>query len=304
MPIASGASHGLTYIQEVTYGVTPATPAMKALRNTGVTVGLKRDSIQSEELRSDRQIVGFRLGNKQVNGSVDIELAYGDFDDMLQAALCGTWATNVLKAGSVRRSFTLERFFTDIPTRLRYTGCEVNELNLTVAPNSQVKGSISFIGKDQDSSNAMITGATYPAPTNTQVFDSFIGTIKEGGVTYGSCTQIELSIKNGIEPNFVIGSSTTAGNTIGQSVVTGTVTAFFENVTMLNKFINETDSSLEFELVDLANNRLKFFLPKIKYTGGQPDVTGPGSISLSLPFQALYNTADLSQIVITRTPQV
>lgn len=302
MPIASGSSHGLTYIKEVTYGVTPATPALKALRNTGVTLGLKRDSIQSEELRSDRQLVGFRLGNKQVGGGVDIELAYGDFDDMLEAALGGTWITNVLKAGSVRRSFTIERFFTDLATRIRYTGCEVNELNLTIAPNSQVKGSISFVGKDQDSNNAMIAGSTYPAPTNTQVFDSFIGTIKEGGTAYGSCTQIELSIKNGIEPNFVIGSQTTASNSIGQSLVTGTVTVFFESVAMLNKFINETSSSLEFELIDLAGNKLKVTLPNIKYTGGQPDVNGPGAISLALPFQALYNTAEASQIVITRTP--
>jgi len=264
MPIGSGASHGVTYIKEVTYGVTPATPALKTLRNTGVTLGLKRDSIQSEELRSDRQLVGFRLGNKQVNGSIDIELAYADFDDMLEAALCGTWASSVLKAGSTRRSFTIERNFVDLSTRIRYTGCEVNELSITVAPNSPVKASLTFIGKDQDASNAMIAGSTYPAPQNTQVFDSFSGTIKEGGTAYASCTQIELSIKNGIEPNFVIGSSTTASNSIGQSLVTGTVTAFFENVTMLNKFINETDSSLEFELIDLAGNKLKFFLPKIK----------------------------------------
>lgn len=304
MPIASGANHGLTYIKEVTYGVTPATPALKAFRNTGVTLGLKKDSIQSEELRADRQLAGFRLGNKQVGGSVDIELAYTDFDDMLEAVMCGTWTANVLKAGLTRRSFTIERNFVDLTTRIRYTGCEANEMTITVAPNSQVKGSISFIGKDQDPLNSMIAGSTYPAAAGTQVFDSFTGTIKEGGSAYGSCTQIELSIKNGIEPNFVIGSSTTASNSIGQSLVTGTATVFFENVTMLNKFINETDSSLEFELVDLAGNRLKFFLPKIKYTGGQPDVSGPGSVSLSMPFQALYDSTSQSQLVITRTPFV
>ena len=33
-------------------------------------------------------------------------------------------------------------------------------------------------------------------------------------------------------------------------------------------------------------------LPNIKYTGGQPDVSGEGTITLSMPFKALCDCAE------------
>jgi hypothetical protein len=302
MPNASGSNHSMAYVPEVTYGVTPATPTFKPLRNSGATLSMSKDTLQSEELRSDRQLACYRHGNRQIGGNVDIELVWADFDDMLQAVLCGTWAADNLIAGITRRSFTIERYFADINTRIRYTGCEANELNLTIAPNAVVKGSLTFVGKDQDPINTMIAGSTYPNPVGGCPFDSFTGAIKEGNVTIGIVTQVELKIANGIEPNFVVGSKTTVETSIGTSMVTGTLTTYFSNVTMMNKFINETSSSLELELVNEAGDKLIFNLPNIKYNGGQPDVSGPGAITIALPFQALYSPAILSQIRITRDP--
>ena len=67
-----------------------------------------------------------RHGNRKVGGDIKGELSYGTFDDLLEAVLCGTWTTDVLKAGTTRRSFTFERYFADITQYLRYRGCEIN----------------------------------------------------------------------------------------------------------------------------------------------------------------------------------
>lgn len=300
MANASGSNHDAAYVRETQYGVTPATPVMKPLRNTGVTLALTKDPIQSEELRKDRQIACFRHGNRQVGGNVNYELSISDFDDMLEAALCGTWTNDELKAGVTRRSFTIERFFSDIATRIRYTGCEVNTLSLTVAPNAVVSGVIGIVGKDQDPSNAMLAGATYPTPIGGCPFDSFSGVIKENDIAIGTVTQIEFNINNGITPNFVVGSKTTTDTSIDRSNVSGTMTAYFASMDLLNKFVNETPSSIEFELVNEAGDKLTFIFPTVKYNGGQPDVSGPGSITIALPFQALYNAGAQSQIVIVR----
>lgn len=300
MANASGSNHGMSYVPEVTYGVTPPTPVFKPLRNTGTTLALTKDPIQSEEIRADRQIACFRHGNRQVGGNVNYELCFTDFDDMLQAALCGTWAADELKAGLTRRSFTIERNFADIATRIRYTGCEVNTLSLTIAPNAVVSGVIGFVGKEQDPVNTMIVGSTYASNQGGCPFDSFSGTILENDIPIAIVTQIELNINNGITPNFVIGSKTTVETSIDRSNVSGTVTAYFESVALLNKFVNETPSSIEFELVNEAGDTLTFILPNIKYNGGQPDVSGTGSVTLALPFQALYSAGADSQIVIQR----
>jgi hypothetical protein len=70
----------------------------------------------------------------------------------------------------------------------------------------------------------------------------------------------------------------------------------------MQKFLDETESSLIVTLTDPDGNSYQIDLPRIKYNGGQPDVSGEGSITINLPIQALYNSADLSQLVITRTP--
>jgi hypothetical protein len=301
MSFASGSEHTLHYVAETVAGTTPATPAFRVLRNTGVTLALSKDAIQSEEL-GGRRIRCFRHGNRKVDGDVSIELGQTDFDDMLQAVMCGTWATGVLRTDSVRRTFTFERNFVDIAQRIRYRGCEVNELSLTVTPNSIVSGSLTIVGNDQDNSNAAVAGATYVNTTTACPFDGFSGAVLEGGSTIATVTQIELTIANGIEPLYAIGTVGAIGKSIGRTNISGTVTAYFGNVSLLNKFLNETLSSLSFTLTNSAGASLQFNLPRIVYNGAPPNVSGDGAVTIALPFQALFDTTANSELVITRTP--
>ena len=300
MTIATGSRHDMAYVAENTFGTTPTTPTFTPIRHTGTTIGLSKDAIESEELRQDRQIANYRHGNKSVAGDVNIELSYGTFDDLLEATLAGTWATDVLIAGTTRRSFTVERHHTDIGKYLRSTGCSFNALSLSVAPNSMVTGSFSVIGKAFSVASTAISGSTYSAETTTAPFDSFTGSITEGGSSIAVVTSIDLSIDNGMEALYVVGSDETLLPSIGKSTVTGSITAYFEDATLIDKFIAETASSLSFVLTDLAGNSYTVDLPNIKYNSGNPEVAGPGAITVSLDFVALYDASTGSQIEITR----
>lgn len=307
MSFANGSQHSLHYVAEVTAGTTPATPAFKEFRHTGTTLALTKETIQSEEL-GGRQIKCFKHGNSQIGGDINAELNYADFKDQLQAVLMGTIAedtpsagTDQLKVGSTRRTFTFERRFADISRYIRYTGCELNSLSLSVSPNAIVTAAFGIVGLGQDSSNAAVAGATYTAASGACPFDSFSGTISEGGSTIGTITQIELSLENGMENQFAIGSKSPVGKSLGKSNLTGTLTAYFDDVTLLNKFINETSSSVSFTLVDSAGNQILFDIPNVKYNGGQPDTNGDGPITIALPFQALYDGTEESQLIVEFT---
>jgi len=302
MAIASGSRHRLAAIAEVTYGTTPATPAFTTLRNNSCNIGLSKDAVESEEIRGDRQITCFRHGNKSVGGDIEGELAYGEYDKLIEAAMCGTWTADVLKAGTTRRSFTIERTFQDITQYVRYTGCEVNTMSISIAPNSMVGVSFGFIGKDQSIAQTAIASSTYSVLTDTCQFDSFTATISEGGSPIALVTEAEITLENGIEPQFVVGSATTLRPSIGRCNVTGSITVYFEDQAMLTKFQNETESSLDITLTDPAGNTFKIDIPKLKYTSGQPDVSGEGSVTISMDFQAIYDSVDASNIVITRNP--
>lgn len=302
--MASGSQHGLSFIAEVTRGTTPTTPTMVNCRHTSCSLGLTKDTFQSEELRTDRQIVDIVAGGYRIGGEIGVEFSYGSHDALLEAALGGTWNTNVLKAGTTRRYFTFERLFGDIGSAgkpyHRFRGCEVNGFSLSAKANSKVTGSFSVVGKDLALDTAIITGETYAAATTTVTFNSFTGTINEGGSASAIISELSFSLNNGIEPRFVVGAAASASTTWGRSNITGSVTAEFENSTLLEKFINETASSIEITLTDAAGNDLTFKLGRVEYTGGQVDVSGEGAITIALPFQATYLTGDASNIVITR----
>ena len=311
--MADGSRHSMRFVLESTYGVTPATPVLDIVRHTGTTLGLSKEALQSEEIRDDRQIADFRHGARQVGGDISIELSYGSFDKILEALLGGTWATDTpalgtdqLKAGTTRRSFTVERYFGDILTAdkpfHRFTGVEFNTLQLQINANAMITGTIGVVGKDMVTDTVIVTGATYNPATTTSPLDSFTGTLNENGTPIAVITEIQLNLDNGLDPRFVVGSKTTLRPSIGRSNVSGQITAYFENSLLLEKFINETESDIEFNLPDGAGNNLKVILPRIKYNGGQPDVQGEGPITLSMPFQALLDSTTNTNIIIERTP--
>ena len=302
MTIATGSRHNLSYVVESTFGTTPSSPGFTPIRHTGTTLGLSKDAVESEELREDRQVAHFRHGNKSVTGDINFELSYGGLDELLEATLCGSWATNVLKAGVTRRSYTVERHHTDISKFLRSTGCQFNTMSLSVAPNSMVTGSFGIIGAGFTSSSSALGSATYSAETTTAPFDSFSGSITEGGSAIAIITALELNVDNGMEALYVVGSADTLLPSIGKSSITGSVTAYFEDTTLMDKFVNETSSAIQFTLTDALGNDYIVLLPNIKYNSGNPEVSGPGAITLTLDFVALYNASDASQIKITRVP--
>lgn len=309
---ATGSGHSMAYIAESTYGTTPSTPAFSNIRHTSCSLGLSKSTLESAEISGDRQIKHLRHGNKSVSGDIGFELSYTTFDDFLEATLGGTWDADTpsagidqLQVGSTRRSFTVERKFGNIatPEYHRYLGCEFNTMSLSVAPDAMITGSFSLIAQDASTpATSAISGSSYGAATTTDPFDSFTGTIDEGGSSIATVTSLELTIENGLNPMFVVGSALTDRPGIGKSRVTGTMTAFFQDATLLNKFINETASSLVFVLQDPAGNTYDFTLPNIKYTGGQPDVDGEGEVSISLPFTALYDSTEGSNLTIERNP--
>ena len=309
--MANGSRHALFFIEEVTYGTTPSNPALKAIRHKSTSLALTKESFQSEELRSDRQIADFRHGNYQIGGDIEVELSYGSFDDILEGVLCNDWVnespasgTDRLKAGTTRKSYSVLRHFGDLDAGNAYhlfKGVEFTKLSMSVAPNAIVGVTLSTIGQDLVLSASAPSGATYPATTTTSPMDSFTGTINENGSPIAVVTELEINLENGHEARFIVGDAQTLRPSIGRSNVTGTVTAYFENTTLLEKFINETESSLDFTLVDLDGNQYKFNMPRIKYTGGQPDVGGEGPVTLAMPFQALLDTTTGTNIIIERT---
>ncbi len=298
--IANAARHSLSYVPELTHGVTPENPSMRSLRHTSCALTLSRDSFTSEEKRADRQISDVRTGTDKIAGSIGFEPSWGEFDTLLEACLAGTWKDDELSCGVEERSFTFERGFTDIDQYIRYRGCFLNKLSLSIKPNAMITGTFDIIGLSGETAEEPLSASPEPSQTGSQ-YDSYSGELKEGGETIAVVTGIDLSLDNGIQPQFVVFRRDAPFVSWGRANVTGTITAFFESAALIHKFLNESATSLEFTLSREGEGSYTFILPRIRYTGADNPMDADGPISISMPFQAILDPASGTNMRILRT---
>ena len=83
--------------------------------------------------------------------------------------------------------------------------------------------------------------------------------------------------------------------------VSGTVKAFFQNMDLLNKAVNGTESSLELTLTK-GDNSLVIKLPELIYERNSPGIDGPKGVNIEMPFKAYYgDDAEASAILFELT---
>lgn len=95
MPLSSTNYVDFGYIEEVTRGTTPATPAFQRLPITSVGLADQIDTAVSEVIRSDRQTDDLVVVNSTVGGDCAYELSYTPYKPLLTSLLQGTTAVTV-----------------------------------------------------------------------------------------------------------------------------------------------------------------------------------------------------------------
>lgn len=94
MAIESGIGVSIRRIKEVTAGTLPSTPTFITLRSNTRNVNVTKNLLESAEVASHGQEVENRHGFRQVEGSLMSELVTGNADDLIAAALRGTWSAS------------------------------------------------------------------------------------------------------------------------------------------------------------------------------------------------------------------
>lgn len=298
MPFAQGSRSGLSYMVETTFGTTP-TPVFIDIPISTHSISLTKQAIESTDIRSDRQITEFRHGNRQVGGNIDVEFRALDYDDFLESAFFGQITTSVLKNGITPQYLVIEDRALDIAQYRLYNGVAVNTMSMSIKPNAMVTASFGIIGQKMTQSATSVDAVTTAASGNPP-FDSFSGTINEGGSPIAIVTGLDFQIDNSLQPTFVVGSAVTPQLEYGRSKVTGTITAYYQDAVMLNKFLNETISTLQVAMTDGANT-YTFLFPRIKYSGADVPLQNEQSRLITLPFQALRDSTEACSIKLTKS---
>lgn len=221
--------------------------------------------------------------------------------------VAGTIINRALKVGTTPKSFTIEDAALDINQYKLFTGMTVDSVAISIKPNEMVAATFTMVGKDMTLSGASID-ATKDASSTNQPFDSYSGTLSIGNAgsamtTLAVITGIDFTISNSLAPTFVVGSASTPQLEYGMCAVEGTITAYFEDASLINRFLNETATAFQVTVNDPSGvSNYTFHFPRAKINGATTPVEGPTSRIITLPFVALYDTTENTNIEIIRNP--
>lgn len=303
-----GSRSGLAMAAEITYGTSPTTGYTFLPFGTH-NLELTKTLVEGNDIRPDRMPRWLRHGTRSVSGSINSQLRKGDFDGLFESLFMSTFSTNVLKVGNAQKYFSIEDQAVDGPAgatkqyRL-FKGMAVSAFNMSLAVDQPVNARFDFVGRDMVQSATSIQAAAPADDSDNPPFDSFNGAILEGGSSLAIVTAVDLTMSNDLSNAYVIGSNIASEPEYGMMTVTGTLTVRYTSDTLINKFLNETTTSLSIEIDDLTGaNPYTFLLPNIRYTGAAVPIANTKGRLVTLPFTALYDeTAGVTtNIQLTRT---
>lgn len=299
MPNSQGSRSQLLYKVQSAFG-TAATGAFKTGRFARQSLKLEKGTVESEHIRSDREVQDFRHTTRSVSGDIEFELCDVDHEDWISSAMFRPWNTDVISIGTQPQYITFEDGALDIGRYQLFQDCLVSKMVWRFVPADILKCTASIVGTTMTLGASTVSVGT-TAPTNNPPYDSLTGAVYDNPAETGSelayITSIELTIDNRAAPTFAIGQSNAVAIEYQRGRVTGTMTAYYQDATWPTRFLNETESALVLNFTDPAGNNLEFRMDRIKVNGADAAVQNEQSRMLTVPFIALRPAAP--QLAIT-----
>lgn len=214
MATASGINKIVSYKKETAFGELPSpTTGGQTIRRVSSTFNLTKETYQSEEIRTDYQLVDFRHGVRSVEGSLSGELSAGTYADFLASALARNWTAATPSAlgsttiASVGGTYTITRttgsWLTDavrVGNVIRLTGFATanNNANLLVIALTATVATVVALNGVALTPETVASGGTFTAtgkttyaPTTGHTDDSY--TFEEW---YADIGQSEVTVGN------------------------------------------------------------------------------------------------------------
>jgi hypothetical protein len=302
----SDVSVGFT--AEATFKTTPATPAWSRVRINSESLVYNIENKVSGELQPNASVPDLIQVGASVGGDLSGELSYGtNFRVLLAAALRGAEATNVLKRGLLKPSFSIEKKFDagNVTQYMRFLGCRADGLSLSFKAKDIITWKMPFVGcLGSPIAQAIVTGATYVDEVQKPVMSApEVASLTVGGATVGvTYTELTIDVKNNCRMQNGIGALAAAGVGYGTTEITGTMKAYFDDAVLYNLFVAGTASSLTFAVADPLTNGFTFLVSNLKYKTGKIVAQGKNNdIFVEFTWQGLWNAATSTDFCITTT---
>jgi hypothetical protein len=198
---------------------------------------------------------------------------------------------------TTKKSYSIEESFLD-HTSTAYvlmTGASVNTLNFDVTQVDVAKATANFMGYTGTISTTRCTTTEDIAAPTWDVLNtsSNVGRIACNNTAIASPNYVlkaGININNSLRKQTAVGSIGAIGIGAGRCDVTGNLNTYFGDKTLVDYSFNATEVSFDIRFEDTDDHVFLIDLPKIKFTGGVPDISGTDAdVVVDMPFQAMMH---------------
>lgn len=301
----------LIYVLESTYGVTPTnSTGWKTLRFRGENLKPTYTGKQSEEIRADRNRGNVSTVAASVGGTVDVELSATSYDDVFEAVLGGTWSSNVLKVGTVKRSFSVQKAFNDLATGNKfdvYSGMRFGQFDLSLPYGDLSSGQITMAGSGVvDNAAGLVGTGTVAAATTTRVLSatSDITSVQVNSVESAlAFKSVSLKLGAQLREKDAIKYLYAFDQGYGSAMIELNAECYFDSRTLEDLVRSGAAFQMSFTISDGTNSYI-FNLPRAYRTqrDGINAQKLDDDVMQSITIVGAYDPTTASSVVITRAP--
>ena len=280
--MATTDNMALQYFVESTWGETSPSPAptLQKLLINSESLTTAFNTIESEAVVGDRQVQEITRVGRICEGDIVTELTYANLDDFFRGALASDWdsGTGIIENASDLVSYGIEKNFTDLGIFYRFSGCRVGTLSVAMELQSIITGTIGIMGKGGIfASSTFGDGSPTAATTNPRMVTLSSLTLNEAGGSMACPTSFTFQTDNELRERRCLGADDISGINLGIFRVTGTMEAYFESRTYVDKIVADTPTDFEIVAQDADGNSYTFTFPRAKFT----TLDGPGNTGRS-----------------------
>ena len=312
MAIRSALAAQLGLAQSSTFG-TYQTPT-RFLEFVEESLEYNIERVESPGLRSNNRVLRtdrYAPGQKRVEGSVTLEPSTKGYGLILKHAL-GSASIATPSGATLARLHTHtlgDIFGTSLTVQVgrpdtsgtvqpfSFLGMRVDTLSLSNAVDELLVCEVGFVGQEQTTAQALAT-AVYPTTGSAAAYEQFYwtqGVISVAGSPVAIVSDFQIEVNNTLKSDrsFLGGATMSEPILAGMTEITGSITAEFDSLTALNRFVNNDQVALSAKWTAATAIESTTFpyvevtIPKVRFDSGSPTVGGPDVLTVELAFKAL-----------------
>lgn len=218
------------------------------------------------------------------------------------------WFGDTIKNGTTTSSVTLEKGFLDqtVPTYMVFKGMVANTWSRTITSRQIITGSTAWIGMSGSESTTSLDASPDAAGTNrVMAANANVGRLGENGSQLTSpnwARELTFQVNNNLRTIEAVDSQSPVGINPGECTVTGQITTYFGDDTLLAKLYAGTATAINAR-VQKDSQALIFQFPRVTLRSGVPAAGAKNQdVTIAAAWQSSLDTLTSAHALLDRIP--